>query len=74
MLVPRYRRDRQQPNNVASIWLLRGKRKHVCFHDAAIEQQRHFVPPRCGFFADYDRILAELRDRATRCDVRLAET
>jgi hypothetical protein len=33
MEVPRYRLDRQQPNNVASIWLLRGTVKHVCLHD-----------------------------------------
>jgi hypothetical protein len=31
MMVPHYRRDRQQPNNVASIWLLRDSAKHVCF-------------------------------------------
>jgi hypothetical protein len=29
MEVPRYRLDRQQPNNVASIWLLRGTAKHA---------------------------------------------
>src|SRR5580698_10177482 len=35
MEVPRYRLDRQQPNNVASIWLLRGTAKHLCLHDVA---------------------------------------
>jgi hypothetical protein len=35
MEVPRYRLDRQQPNNVASIWLLRGTAKHAYFRDFA---------------------------------------
>jgi hypothetical protein len=49
MVVPRYRRDRQQPNNVARIWLLRGTAKHVCFQVMAAMSQRHFVP-RLTFF------------------------
>jgi hypothetical protein len=44
MEVPRYRLDRQQPNNVASIWLLCGSAKHVCLRDVAAAPQRHFVP------------------------------
>src|SRR3569832_1880194 len=35
MEVPRYRLERQQPNNVAPIWLLRGMRKHVSLQDVA---------------------------------------
>jgi hypothetical protein len=36
MEVPRYRLDRQQPNNVAPIWLLRGSAKHVYFREIAV--------------------------------------
>jgi hypothetical protein len=36
MEVPRYRRSRQQPNNVAPIWLLRGTAKRVSLHDVAL--------------------------------------
>jgi hypothetical protein len=35
MEVPRYRLDRQQPNNVASIWLLRGTAKPASLQDVA---------------------------------------
>jgi hypothetical protein len=49
MEVPRYCRDRHQPNNVASIWLLRGMPKHVCFHHEAVTSQRRFVPRPKGF-------------------------
>jgi hypothetical protein len=49
MEVPRYRRDRQQPNNVARIWLLRGTAKHVCLLVVAAMPQRRFVP-RLRFF------------------------
>jgi hypothetical protein len=49
MEVPRYRRDRQQPNNVARIWLLRGTAKHVCLLVVAATPQRLFVP-RLRFF------------------------
>jgi hypothetical protein len=49
MEVPRYRLDRQQPNNVARIWLLRGTAKHVCFQVVAAVPQRRFVPHRQAF-------------------------
>jgi hypothetical protein len=51
MEVPRYCRDRHQTNNVASIWLLRGRPKHVCLHDVAAAPQRGFVPHAKAFFA-----------------------
>jgi hypothetical protein len=44
MEVPRYRRDRHHPNNVASIWLLRGTAQGVCLQRVAAASQRRFVP------------------------------
>jgi hypothetical protein len=44
MEVPRYRRDRHHPNNVASIWLLRGKAHGIYLRDVAAMPQRRFVP------------------------------
>jgi hypothetical protein len=35
MEVPRYRLDRQQPNNVASVWLLRGTAKPASLQSVA---------------------------------------
>jgi hypothetical protein len=49
MKLPRYRRDRHHPNNVAPIWLLRGKVERVCFQVVAAAPHRRFVP-RLTFF------------------------
>jgi hypothetical protein len=44
MEVPRYRLDRQQPNNVASIWLLRGAAKTRFFAKCRSNDTQRFVP------------------------------
>jgi hypothetical protein len=51
MEVPRYRRHRQQPNNVASIWLLRGTAKTRLFAGCSSRATARFVPRLAVFLA-----------------------
>jgi hypothetical protein len=72
MEVPRYRRHRQQPNNVASIWLLRGTAKRSCFQDVAAAPQRRFVP-RLTFFGSNLSIWSAQRPQGSRPGTKLAK-
>jgi hypothetical protein len=74
MEVPRYRLDRQQPNNVASIWLLRGTAKHVLFARCGSGNTQRFVPRPRAFSQQSFGFVARLRSKVQRLETTLLES
>jgi hypothetical protein len=73
MEVPRYRRERQHPNNVAPIWLLRGRAKHVYFLEVTVAAGDVLFHAGTLFGSNLLRS-SQYLVKGSGCGTRLAET